>query len=79
MEGISSQQAALMIGNRYEMILIGAIRTRELNRGWKPTVKSNSGPLITVLKEIESGKIGRDYLLKPQQLDRKEKPPETVE
>jgi hypothetical protein len=32
--------------------------------------------LVTALREIEAGKIGRDYLLKPRTLDRRERPPE---
>ena len=52
------------IGNRYDMVLIAAIRQRELNRGYKPKVQSKEGTHITALQEIEEGHIGRDYLKK---------------
>ena len=39
-------------------------------------VPSQNGPVITALREIEAGHIGRDYLLKPQNLDRRERPPQ---
>ena len=76
MARISSEIAAQKVG-RYDLILIGARRARELNRGWRPAVSSNNGPVVTALREIEAGKIGRDYLLKPPNLDRRERPPES--
>ncbi len=75
MARITSEVAAQQVG-RYDLILIGARRARELNRGWRPTIDSKNGIVVTALREIESGKIGRDYLLKPQNLDRRERPPE---
>ena len=76
MARISAELAQLAIGSKYDLILVGARRARELNRGWKPLVQSDNGIVVTALREIEAGKIGRDYLLKPQNLDRREKPPE---
>ena len=71
----TSELAALQVG-RYDLILIGARRARELTRGWRPMVKGTNGPVVTALHEIEAGHIGREYLLKPQNLDRRERPPE---
>lgn len=76
MARISSELATAAVGSKYDLVLIGARRARELNRGWRPTVTSDNGPVITALREIEAGRIGRDYLLKPQNLDRREKPPQ---
>lgn len=75
MARISSEIAALKVG-RYDLVLIGARRARELNRGWRPTVNCENSPVVTALREIEAGNIGRDYLLKPQNLDRRERPPQ---
>ena len=75
MARISSEVAALKVG-RYDLILIGARRARELNRGWHPTVTGDNGIVVTAIREIEAGNIGRDYLLKPQNLDRRERPPQ---
>lgn len=71
----TSELAAAQVG-RYDLILIGARRARELARGWKPQVSGRNGVVVTALREIEAGLIGRDYLLKPQNLGRRERPPE---
>lgn len=60
--GLSAEEAVNAIGNRYEMVLIASLRVRELKRGDKPRVICKNGPIITALKEIESGKVGKEYL-----------------
>lgn len=75
MARLTSEVAASKVG-RYDLILIAARRSRELNRGWSPLIKCENGPNVTALREIEAGLVGRDYLSKPQNLDRKERPPE---
>lgn len=62
--GLTSQAAVEAVGNRYDLILIGAQRVRELNAGATPKVSSKHGKMLTALKEIEFGKVGREYLLK---------------
>ena len=69
MQGISSQGAVDAVGNRYDLVLIGARRVRELSRGDLPKVASRRGPVVTALKEIESGLISTDYLYRSQNLD----------
>ncbi len=63
--GLSNEACVAMVGNRYDLVLIGARRARELGRGDAPRV---SGPkhshVITAIKEIEAGKVSRDYLYK---------------
>lgn len=77
MDGRTSEEAVKQVGNRYDMVLIASRRARELSRGWRPLVSGNNGTVVTALNEIEAGKIGRDYLLKPQVLDRRERAPES--
>jgi len=62
--GLSSDQAVAMIGNRYDLVLAGARRMRELGRGDLPKIdlKYPHGPAVTALLEIEAGKVGRDYI-----------------
>ena len=60
----TSQKAAEAVGNRYDLVLIASIRARELKREHAPKVVCNNGPIVTALKEIEAGLIGRDYLKK---------------
>ena len=76
MARLTSERAAAAVGNKYDLVLIAARRARELKRGWRPLVQCDNDVLVTALREIEEGKIGRDYLLKPRTLDRREKPPE---
>jgi hypothetical protein len=62
--GLNSELAVEMIGNRYNLILAGARRMRELSRGDLPkiTLKFPHSPGVTALLEIEAGKIGKDYI-----------------
>jgi DNA-directed RNA polymerase omega subunit len=62
--GLNSELAVEMIGNRYNLILAGARRMRELGRGDMPKIdlKFPHGVGVTALLEIEAGKIGKDYI-----------------
>jgi DNA-directed RNA polymerase subunit omega len=50
------------VGNRFDLVLIASQRVRELKRGAMPKVASKNGAVVTALREIEQGFIGRDYL-----------------
>ena len=66
--GLSNEAAVEAVGNRYDLVLIGARRARELGRGDKPKVDGpKHSAVVTALKEIELGLVGREYLYK--QLD----------
>lgn len=75
MARVTSEIAARKVG-QYDLVLIAARRTRELNRGWAPMVRCNNTTPVVALREVEAGIIGREYLLKPLNLDRKERPPQ---
>ena len=63
MARITSEKAVLAVGNnRYDLVLIAAHRAREIKRGAMPKVASKNGAIVTALREIEEGHIGRDYL-----------------
>lgn len=64
MARISSQEAAKAVGCSYDLILIAAARVRELKRGHQAKIKTDDGPIVTALKEIEQKIIGREYLKK---------------
>lgn len=66
--GISSETAVTAVGNRYDLVLIAARRVRELHRGYRSMVSTGHGPLVTAQLEIEQGLVGRDYLLKDQDM-----------
>ena len=76
MARITSQRAALAVGSQYDLVLIASRRVRELKRGWHPKVICDNDLPVTALREIEDGLVGRNYLLKPRTLDRREQPPE---
>ena len=57
----TSEDAAKMIGNRYDMVLVATARARELKKENHSVAKSN---ILTALEEIENGKVGREYLHK---------------
>jgi len=63
MARITSQLAIEKIGNKFDMILIAAARAREI--GYKKIkISDRNKVLVTALREIEEGKIGREYLHK---------------
>ena len=64
MARITSQVAALKIGNIYDMVLIASARTREIRKGKRPMIDTKNKPSVTAIREIEQGHIGREYLRK---------------
>lgn len=71
--------AVAQVGNCYDLVLIASRRTRELLHGWKPLVACDNSALVTALREVEAGMIGRSYLAKPQNLGKKERPPQNTD
>jgi DNA-directed RNA polymerase omega subunit len=64
MARITSEKAAKKIECLYKMIIIAAARTRELKKGYSPKILTENKEIITAIKEIEEGLIGREYLKK---------------
>jgi DNA-directed RNA polymerase subunit omega len=75
MARITSEQAVKAVGSKYDLVLIGARRARELSAGWAPLKPTRAGAVVTALQEIEAGLVGRDYLMKPPnvELDRNQR------
>lgn len=69
MARITSEVAGRKIGSLYDMILIASRRVRELRSGHQPLIATEDGDLVTAVREIEQGLIGREYLLKPQEVN----------
>ena len=61
---IDTDKCVEMIGNRFDLVLIAAVRVRELRRGHAKQVGGINSPTITALQEIELGLVGREYLKK---------------
>jgi len=71
MARITSQKAALKYGGLFDLVLGASQRARELRQGSQARVATDSGPIVTALKEIEEGLYTKeDYMKK---LPRKEK------
>jgi DNA-directed RNA polymerase omega subunit len=51
-------------GSHFDLILIAAQRARELSRGGWTRTREKHGPVVTAIKEIEAGEVGREYLEK---------------
>ena len=59
---VDTDACAENIGNRFQLVLVAATRTRELSRGALKKVKDHNSAPVTALKEIEAGHITKDYL-----------------
>lgn len=63
---IDVNRCAAQAGNRFDLILIAAVRTRELNRGAKALIANTHKSTVTALEEIQEGLVGRELLRKTQ-------------
>jgi len=72
MARLTSELAVAAVGNRYDLVLIASRRARELSNDWAPHVSGTNGFLVTAIREIEEGHVGREYLRKPLNLARHE-------
>jgi DNA-directed RNA polymerase subunit omega len=75
MARITSEDAVEQVGNRFDLVLIASRRVRELRNGYRPHITSKNGALVTALKEIEQGLVGKDYLLKPTEVNNHDRRP----
>ena len=63
---VDTDKCVANIGTRFELVLVAAIRARELKqgRGNRKMVTSPNSHIVSALQEIEAGHIGREYLKK---------------
>ena len=63
---IDTDKCVEMIGDRFNLVLVAAHRTREISRGSHPLIDNanKSTPCVLALSEIEHGKVGIEYLRK---------------
>lgn len=61
----TEQCTANVGGSRFDLVLIAAARAREISRTHKNQMLTTQiNAPVTALQEIQSGKIGREYLRK---------------
>jgi DNA-directed RNA polymerase subunit omega len=63
-QNIDTDRCVENIGNRFDLVLVAAVRVRELRKGYQKHVVGHNSTTITALQEIEAGKVGREYLKK---------------
>lgn len=74
MARITSEEASRAVESKYDLVLIASRRVRELRNGHAPAIANpHRSEIITALREIEQGKVGRDYLLKNPNIERETK------
>ena len=74
MARITSEEASRAVQSKYDLVLIASRRVRELRNGHAPAIQDpHRSEIITALREIEQGKVGRDYLLKNPNIERETK------
>lgn len=64
MARLTSQVAAEKAGGLYDLVLIASRRVRELRNGYTPHIETENGDVVTAIREVELGHVGRDYLTK---------------
>lgn len=70
MARITSEEASRQVGSKYDLVLIASRRVRELRNGHAPTITNpHPSAVITALREVEQGQVGREYLMKNPNID----------
>ncbi|MGF1740858.1 DNA-directed RNA polymerase subunit omega [Vibrio profundum] len=64
MARVTVQDAVEKIGNRFDLVLIAARRSRQMQTGGKDALvpEENDKPTVIALREIEEGLITKDVL-----------------
>ena len=62
-------------GNRFELVLLSARRTKQLLKGARPLVDSENKELVTSLREIADGKVRFIYPEPETKPESEEEPP----
>lgn len=71
MARITSEKAVEAVGNRYDLVLIASRRARELSNGHAPHITTDDTTTVKAIREIEQGHVGRDYLHKNPEINKK--------
>lgn len=64
MARITVEDCLQKVPNPFELILIAALRARQLVQGHTPKIKSHNKPTVVALREIAAGKVGGEMLRK---------------
>jgi len=61
MARITVEDCLNKVGNRFELVLIGARRAKQLLKGARPLVASENKEVVTALREVASGDVTLVY------------------
>ncbi len=50
------------VPNRFELVLVGARRAKQLLKGARPLVESENKEVVTALREIAAGEVNLEYV-----------------
>lgn len=61
MARITVEDCLEKVSNRFELVLLGARRSKQLLKGARPLVASDNKEVVTALREIASGEVALEY------------------
>ncbi|MEO8604336.1 MAG: DNA-directed RNA polymerase subunit omega [bacterium] len=61
MARITVEDCLKKIPNRFELVLLGARRAKQLLKGARPLVESENKEVVTALREIAAGEVEMEY------------------
>lgn len=61
MARITVEDCLERVGNRFELVLVGARRAKQLLKGARPLVESDNKEVVTALREIAADKVRLHY------------------
>jgi DNA-directed RNA polymerase subunit omega len=66
MARITVEDCLERVGNRFELVLVGARRAKQLLKGARPLVESDNKEIVTALREVAAGEVALEYPEKPK-------------
>ena len=61
MARITVEDCLEKVGNRFELVLLGARRSKQLLKGARPLVETDNKEVVAALREIAEGKVAMRY------------------
>lgn len=61
MARITVEDCLNKVPNRFELVLVGARRAKQLLKGARPLVESDNKEVVTALREVADGQVGLRY------------------
>ena len=59
MARITVEDCLQVVSNRFELVMLGSKRARQLFKGAKPLLETDNREIVTALREIAAGKVRR--------------------